>query len=449
MNTDSISNDARATIKNLRSFYGKFPQVVRIEKGLERLMDFRCVDEEPECLAVIGETGTGKSTILNRFACRYPRVTHAEFTEVPVLLVPVPAKCTIKLLSAEALSVMGSPFAAKGNEVELTTQLLTLLAACGTRMIIFDEVNHLSDRGGQKSHYLVGDWIKSLSYKSKLPIVLVGTPAAQVLWRTNEQLGDRFHEAIHLRALTHVKVPLYLYDDSDGEQAGSAPQDTLFSHEVVAPTSRKRKDAITAEGLAHFQSTYPGENISRGDLFYYVYGLLHSPDYRERFADNLGKELPRIPCVKTAADFWAFCRAGRKLAELHLNYESVEPYPLRIDSGGKKLTDADYRVEKMRYGKGKGKDKDLTTLHYNDRITVTGIPLEAYDYVVNGKPALDWVVERQGVKTDKDSGIVNNANDWAVETMGNPRYPLELFQRVVTVSLETMRIVRELPALVL
>lgn len=103
----------------------------------------------------------------------------------------------------------------------------------------------------------------------------------------------------------------------------------------------------------------------------------------------------------------------------------------------------------MRYGKGKGKGKDLTTLHYNDRITLTGIPLEAYDYVVNGKPALDWVVERQGVKTDKDSGIVNDANDWAVETMGNPRYPLELFQRVVTVSLETMRIVRGLPALVL
>lgn len=102
----------------------------------------------------------------------------------------------------------------------------------------------------------------------------------------------------------------------------------------------------------------------------------------------------------------------------------------------------------MRYGK-KGKDKDLTTLHYNDRITLTGIPLEAYDYIVNGKPALDWVVERQCVKTDKDSGsgIVNDANDWAVETVGNPRYPLELFQRVITVSLQTMKIVRALPNL--
>ncbi len=114
--------------------------------------------------------------------------------------------------------------------------------------------------------------------------------------------------------------------------------------------------------------------------------------------------------------------------------------------GEPKLTDADYRVQKMRYGKN-GKDKDLTTIHYNDRITLSGIPLEAYEYIVNGKPALDWVVERQCVKTDKDSGIVSDANDWAVETLHNPKYPLELLQRVVTVSLEVLKIVRSLPKL--
>jgi predicted helicase len=186
--------------------------------------------------------------------------------------------------------------------------------------------------------------------------------------------------------------------------------------------------------------------IIKEDFFYYVYGLLHSRDYCERYADNLSKELPRIPCVKKAADFWAFSQAGRDLADLHLNYETVEKYPLQIVGGGLLLNDADYRVEKMRYGKN-GKDKDLSTLIYNDKITLTGIPLEAYEYVVNGKPALDWVVERQCVKTDKDSGIVNDANDWAVETMNNPKYPLELFQRVVTVSLKTMKIVRALPQL--
>jgi predicted helicase len=135
------------------------------------------------------------------------------------------------------------------------------------------------------------------------------------------------------------------------------------------------------------------------------------------------------------------------LAELHLNYETVKPYPVKMEVAGKTpLTDTDYRVEKMKYGKS-GKDKDLTTLIYNHRITLTGIPLEAYDYVVNGKPALDWVVERQCVKTDKDSGIVNDANLWATETVGDAKYPLELFMRVITVSLETMKIVNGLPVL--
>lgn len=240
--------------------------------------------------------------------------------------------------------------------------------------------------------------------------------------------------------------PLYLYDDPEGEAAGADSQGALFGEQVAASTLRKRKDAITAEAVEYFQSAYETSPITREDIFYYVYGLLHSPDYRERFADNLGKELPRIPRVKTPGDFWAFSRAGRELTELHLNYETVAMYPAKIDDGGKKLTDADYRVEKMRHGKS-GKDKDLTTVHYNARITVSGIPLQAYDYVVNGKPAIDWVMERQSVKTDKASGIVNDANDWAIETMKNPRYPLELLLRVVTVSVETMKIVNGLPKL--
>lgn len=231
--------------------------------------------------------------------------------------------------------------------------------------------------------------------------------------------------------------PLYVYDSDDDD---TEAEETLFSR-PKRNGSVKRRDAITDVGLAHFREAFPGETFAKEDIFYYVYGLLHSQDYRERFADNLGKELPRIPRVKTAADFWAFSKAGRALAELHINYEKAPIYAgAKVAGGGKP---GDYRVEKMRYGKG----KDRTTLHYNDKITVTGIPLEAYEYVVNGKPALDWVVERQCVKTDRDSGIVNDANDWAVETMKNTKYPLELFLRVITVSLETMKIVRALPKL--
>jgi predicted helicase len=248
--------------------------------------------------------------------------------------------------------------------------------------------------------------------------------------------------------------PLYLYDKAANVDDASLPG--LFDQTKGKPGAPARRDAITDAGLAHFQSAYPGEKLTKEDLFYYVYGLLHSPDYRERYADNLAKELPRIPRVKTAADFWAFNKAGRKLADLHLNYETVPMYARAKVLGPKgdaiDLTTRDKRdaafwhVEKMKVSKTKGQ-KDLTTLIYNSRITVTGVPPEAYDYVVNGKPALDWVIERQCVKTDKDSGIVNDANDWGVETMHNPRYPLELFLRVITVSLETMKIVRALPKL--
>ncbi|MBL3564666.1 DEAD/DEAH box helicase [Rhodovulum sulfidophilum] len=238
--------------------------------------------------------------------------------------------------------------------------------------------------------------------------------------------------------------PLYLYDQQDEEPGG------LFEGQS---SGLQRRDAITDAGLAHFQTTYPGEEITKEDLFYYVYGLLHSPDYRDRYADNLTKELPRIPAVKSYADFRAFADAGRRLGDLHVNYETVEPYPVTYKQGTPALWKIDdpkafYRVTKMKFG-GKARDKDKSTVIYNANITMTDIPLEAYDYVVNGKPALEWVMERQVVKTDKASGIVNDANDYANETMGNPAYPLELFQRVITVSLETMKIVRALPELAL
>lgn len=233
--------------------------------------------------------------------------------------------------------------------------------------------------------------------------------------------------------------PLYLYDEEEPTPASA--QGDIFGQ--AAKPQRKRRDAITDEGLQHFKDAYPGESITKHDLFYYIYGLLHSPQYRERFADNLSKELPRIPRVKTATAFWAFSKAGYDLAQLHLNYETVKPYEGVTLKTPASLISSDYRVEKMRFGK----DKDRTTIIYNPKITVTGIPLEAYDYVVNGRSPIEWVMDRQLVKTDKDSGIVNDANDWAIETMNNPRYPLDLLLRVITVSLETQKIVNALPSL--
>ncbi|HEO1791185.1 TPA: DEAD/DEAH box helicase [Acinetobacter baumannii] len=241
--------------------------------------------------------------------------------------------------------------------------------------------------------------------------------------------------------------PLYVYEEvTQDKPVGSGD---LFDESLdltVTETKYERKDGISDEGLQHFQTAYPSEQITKEDIFYYTYGLLHSEEYRTRYADNLTKELPRIPCVKKAEDFWAFSKAGRDLAHWHLNYETVEPYKATLDTGStpySQLTAEDFYVEKMKFAK-KG---EKGTVVYNKRITIKNIPLEAYDYVVNGKPALEWVMERQGVSTHKDSGIVNDANDWAIETMNNPAYPLELFLRVITVSLETMKIVKALPKL--
>lgn len=227
--------------------------------------------------------------------------------------------------------------------------------------------------------------------------------------------------------------PLYMFDD-ESEDNG------LFKK------TGGKKDGITDAGLTHFKATYPFEKISKEDVFYYIYGLLHCKEYLEKYADNLSKQLPRIPCVKKAADFWAFSKSGRDLAELHVNYETVKPFDVQLDAGGKKLSALgadEYYVTKMKFAK-KG---EKSTVVYNDYITIKNIPVEAYEYVVNGKPALEWVMERQGVKTDKDSGITNDANLYATETVGDPAYPLKLFQRVITVSLETLKIVRSLPKL--
>lgn len=248
--------------------------------------------------------------------------------------------------------------------------------------------------------------------------------------------------------------PFKIYQSSNNAGINaSKSQNELFTS-IDASNSQaiggyREKDGIAEEGLAHFQVAYPGETITKEDVFYYIYGLLHSDDYKKRYADNLSKELPRIPCVKKASDFWAFSKAGRDLAELHINYETVAPYPVNFLGGElfmNDFTDKDYYVEQMRFGKS-AKSTDKTIVIYNNKITMSNIPLEAYEYVVNGKSALEWVIERQSVKTHTDSGIVNDANLWASETMNDAAYPLKLFQRVITVSLETMKIVKALPRL--
>lgn len=226
--------------------------------------------------------------------------------------------------------------------------------------------------------------------------------------------------------------PLYYYEENKGNIG------TLFDQ---GKENYIRRDGITDFILEQCRTRY-GHKVVKEDIFYYVYGLLHSKDYREQFAADLKKMLPRIPLVDVPNDFWAFSKAGRELAELHLNYESVPAYPdvKVIGEDSEK-----YYVEKLSFGKN-GKEVDKSTLIYNSYIRIENIPLEAYDYVINGKSAIEWIMDRYQVKVDKDSGIKNDPNDWGLEH-NNPRYILDLILSIITVSMATNEIVNRLPKL--
>lgn len=207
--------------------------------------------------------------------------------------------------------------------------------------------------------------------------------------------------------------------------------------------SYERIDNITDAALRDFQKTYSDPTITKDDVFYYTYGLLHSPEYRDRFAADLKKSLPHIP---KAGDFQGFAEAGRKLADLHLNYERAEPYAGIVEkvSGDASSTHLSelYRVSKMKIPKAKGQP-DRSTIVYNSRVTLTNIPEESYRYQLGARSAIEWIINQYQVKVDKASEIANDPNDWS----DDPRYVIDLLKRVVTVSLETMKIVDALPAL--
>ena len=223
--------------------------------------------------------------------------------------------------------------------------------------------------------------------------------------------------------------PLYYYEKR------SVYHPTLFD---TGNEEYTRKDGITNFILERCRESY-GPKVTKEDIFYYVYGLLHSPDYRKAFAADLKKMLPRIPLVEKPADFWAFSKAGRTLADLHLNYETQPACGEVVVEGAEQ---GNFHVEKMRFPD----KKDKSVIEFNPWIKLTNIPLEAYDYMVNGRSAIEWVMERYQIKTDKASGITNDPNDWAQE-QGKPRYILDLLLSVITVSLETMKIVEKLPNL--
>ncbi|MBL7845776.1 MAG: DEAD/DEAH box helicase [Cyclobacteriaceae bacterium] len=229
--------------------------------------------------------------------------------------------------------------------------------------------------------------------------------------------------------------PLYYYEERSNQSK------SLFDSD--GDGKFVRRDGVSDFILGCSRKQY-GKQVSKEDVFYYVYGFLHNDGYRETFANDLGKMLPRLPLVEDVRDFWAFSKAGRKLADLHINYESVEPY----DKAKVILPEIQYQmdayefysVEKMRFPKKDQKD----TILYNSRIRIENIPAKAYQYVVNGKSAIEWIMERYQVTVHKESGIKNDPNDWSRE-VEKPSYILDLLLSIVNVSVQTVDIVAGLP----
>ncbi len=258
-------------------------------------------------------------------------------------------------------------------------------------------------------------------------------------------MTDRVPDTVLTGAGNAIQVfPIANYEPSEDED-GQA----MLAMGGKSDGWRSSISAAALEAYGSLDAAITGE-----DIFFHIYGILHSPDYREAFVADLKKSLPRIPQVETQREFWAFSKAGRVLAGLHVGYEDVEPWPdLEIrtaESFDPKAPDA-YRVEKMRYPKisdsaTSKKTDDKSTIIYNSQITVAEIPLRAHEYRLGSRSAIDWILNQYQVKTHKDSGIVNDPNNWATDH-DDPTYIFDLLRRVVTVSMQTLDVVNSLPPL--
>ena len=219
---------------------------------------------------------------------------------------------------------------------------------------------------------------------------------------------------------------------TDRKLVGSGCGSQCFPFYTYDEDGTNRRENITDWVLAEFRSYYKDDTITKWDIFHYNYGLLHHPAYREKYEANLKRDLPHIPFVK---DFWGFTKAGARLADLHVNYESQPEYD-KLKFVQNPDVPLNWRVQKMKLS------KDKTSLTYNDFLTISGIPEKAFAYQLGTRSALEWIINQYCVKIDKRSGIVNDPN-----RADDPQYIVKLIEKVITVSLETVKVVEELPDL--
>lgn len=304
-------NQSSITItRAIRRCFARFPHVESTLAHLKRLFDYSCDGEEPEHLLVIGESGVGKSTLLQHFANLHPRIEHEEFTEVPVLYAKVPAQCTIKKLARCMLQVLGSPFWDKGDEGALTYQLVTLIKNCRVRMVILDEVNHLVERGGEKTHHNIADWIKTLSEDTNVSYVLAGIPRSERLLQKNDQLRGRFREVISIERFSFkndnskklVQRALLAFETLLKDLPRISLSDAVMAQRIVYATDGRLRDIrrllVRAVELA-FVKTSP--ELTKTELSRAFTSVIFrgAPETRNPFSDNFSG----VPLTKTDEPF--------------------------------------------------------------------------------------------------------------------------------------------------
>ena len=226
----------------------------------------------------------------------------------------------------------------------------------------------------------------------------------------------------------HIANRIPEYKFSNSSNGGTQ----CFPFYIYDEDGTNRRENITDWALTEFRTHYNDDTITKWDIFHYNYGLLHQPAYREKYEANLKRDLPHIPFAK---DFWGFAKAGERLADLHVNYESQPEYD-QLKFIQAPDVPLNWRVEKMKLS------KDKTQLVYNNFLTLDGIPEKAFDYRLGNRSALDWIINQYCVKIDKRSGIVNDPN-----RADDPQYIVKLLGRVITVSLETVKTIEGLPDL--
>ena len=235
--------------------------------------------------------------------------------------------------------------------------------------------------------------------------------------------------------------PLFNYENYNFENENN---ENLFSS---SKEKLLKKENICSDFKSDIEKFYK-KKIKHEEIFYYIYGLLNSKEFIDKYQNNLNKELPRIPYVKSFNDFLNFSKIGKELANLLLNLEGDYKTECKVNINENQKIDMVelYRVTKMKHPIVNGK-KDLSKIIYNQHITVSNIPLSAYNFMINEKSLIHWIIDKQKISNDSESGIKDDANDYANETVKNPAYPLELLKKVIFISLESQKLIKSLPAL--